>query len=643
MALEAGNFIGDLVPSNPGPNDPKSQGDDHLRLIKEVLQNSFSGFMKSILVTGTAVQGSTVDQIVLTTAGAFGLDSSFSIVTLIAPASNSGAMEININGSGYKNILTLHGDTTPAGAVVAGQALVLLWDGNDFYLLTGGAVDTAYSRTNTPSFPDNSDAIATTAYVAQAALSSVLPGLAGNAGKYLQVDPTESGAQWNTVANWLYTITSGNYTIIDTDKGKWLDITGGTTHTLDDLASLSADFFVYVRNSTNAGLTLGTTGGDTINGDPDLLFPPNTVAVITVGGGEFKSFFFNVGSDAPVYTNYQAFTTSGTFTPTVSGLHRITLIGAGGSGGAARQVSAVSGQGRGTYATGGGGGEMGVAIRWLKQGVNYTVTCGVGGAGVSVAAIGATADGNAGGQSRFHNVTEGIDITAAGGGGGRGGAFSASLPTSLGNSGGAGGTGGTGADFYAPGGAGRGLSSSLGSVPATTSYTKMAAVGGGAPSLFSTPDVYIPTHAGDCYAGSGSTTPSGLIALSGGGGAGAPGGAAICSTGSAGSFGGGSFRPGAANVNGTPGYYTLTTSQGTSPRADWRLGYPVNGRGGFAEQGGGGNGGSTTTTGQFGGSGAVFNATSSTGGTGAGSGGAVGTTGTVASGNGGNGFVIVEW
>ena len=41
MALETGNFINNLVPANPPAGDPVSQGDDHLRLIKKVVQQSF--------------------------------------------------------------------------------------------------------------------------------------------------------------------------------------------------------------------------------------------------------------------------------------------------------------------------------------------------------------------------------------------------------------------------------------------------------------------------------------------------------------------------------------------------------------------------------------------------------------------------
>ena len=44
MSLESATTIAQLVATNPTPTDPKSQGDDHLRLIKSVLQNSFPAF-----------------------------------------------------------------------------------------------------------------------------------------------------------------------------------------------------------------------------------------------------------------------------------------------------------------------------------------------------------------------------------------------------------------------------------------------------------------------------------------------------------------------------------------------------------------------------------------------------------------------
>ena len=41
MALESANWITQLVPTNPVVGDPVGEGDDHLRMLKTVLQNSF--------------------------------------------------------------------------------------------------------------------------------------------------------------------------------------------------------------------------------------------------------------------------------------------------------------------------------------------------------------------------------------------------------------------------------------------------------------------------------------------------------------------------------------------------------------------------------------------------------------------------
>lgn len=44
MGLEAAQFIGQLVPTNPqGPTDQKAEGDDHIRMMKQAMQNTFPG------------------------------------------------------------------------------------------------------------------------------------------------------------------------------------------------------------------------------------------------------------------------------------------------------------------------------------------------------------------------------------------------------------------------------------------------------------------------------------------------------------------------------------------------------------------------------------------------------------------------
>lgn len=55
MGLEAATFIGQLTPTNPTGTDPKGQGDDHIRLIKQALQNTFPGLNFSVTFSSFAV------------------------------------------------------------------------------------------------------------------------------------------------------------------------------------------------------------------------------------------------------------------------------------------------------------------------------------------------------------------------------------------------------------------------------------------------------------------------------------------------------------------------------------------------------------------------------------------------------------
>lgn len=53
MALETGTYISDLNASNPASSDPKSQGDDHLRLIKSTVKTTFPNISGAVTPTHT--------------------------------------------------------------------------------------------------------------------------------------------------------------------------------------------------------------------------------------------------------------------------------------------------------------------------------------------------------------------------------------------------------------------------------------------------------------------------------------------------------------------------------------------------------------------------------------------------------------
>lgn len=50
MALETGTYISDLNKNNPSSGDPKSQGDDQIRLVKGALLNTFPQVKGPVLI-----------------------------------------------------------------------------------------------------------------------------------------------------------------------------------------------------------------------------------------------------------------------------------------------------------------------------------------------------------------------------------------------------------------------------------------------------------------------------------------------------------------------------------------------------------------------------------------------------------------
>ena len=67
MGLESATYIRELVSANPTATDPISQGDDHLRLIKAVLKNQFSGLSGTTAVTADGAEMNLLDGCTATT------------------------------------------------------------------------------------------------------------------------------------------------------------------------------------------------------------------------------------------------------------------------------------------------------------------------------------------------------------------------------------------------------------------------------------------------------------------------------------------------------------------------------------------------------------------------------------------------
>lgn len=179
MAIETANYVGGLVATNPTATDPKSQGDDHLRLLKAVLLNTFAGFTGMVVVTGTEAQGATASDYTLTLSPAPAAYTSPMLAVFKSTHANTGAATVQIGALGTKPLIAVDGTALKSGDIESGGLVAVFYDGTSFYLVSGndraGRNGETYNGTHdftgaTPRVPtqaagDNSTKAASTAYI----------------------------------------------------------------------------------------------------------------------------------------------------------------------------------------------------------------------------------------------------------------------------------------------------------------------------------------------------------------------------------------------------------------------------------------------------------------------------------------------
>lgn len=259
MALETGSYISNLVSSNPTGSDRKLQGDDHLRLIKSVLQNSFAGLTGAVMVGGA--NGGVVNAYTLTPTPPL-VSYVVNMTVIFTPTfTNTGASTLNISALGVLNLLTVDGAALAAGDLVAGQTYSARYNGTDLRL-------TALTKR----------------YVDQLAFSTALPGQGGNSGKFLTTDGTN--ASWSDTVPIPFNFTSrlneakganiASAATIDlsTATGNLVHVTGTTTITAITIPSGAERTVVFdgiltlTHNATTlilpTGANITTAAGDVI-------------------------------------------------------------------------------------------------------------------------------------------------------------------------------------------------------------------------------------------------------------------------------------------------------------------------------------------------------------------------------------------
>jgi len=133
MALETATYISQLTATNPTASDPVSQGDDHLRLIKSVLQAQFT-------TLGAAAVTTTAAELNL-------LDGKTAVGDVTGPGSATDNAIVRFDGTGGKTLQNTSTTTiNDNGDIVVGGTtpLVTIGDGgaeDTMLLFDGAAID----------------------------------------------------------------------------------------------------------------------------------------------------------------------------------------------------------------------------------------------------------------------------------------------------------------------------------------------------------------------------------------------------------------------------------------------------------------------------------------------------------------------
>ena len=413
MGLETGTYISDLVVLNPTASDPKSQGDDHLRLLKSTIKTTFpaiTGAMNashtelnfmvgvtSAIQTQLNSKGAIAGQ-TWTGTHAFASTTSIGTVTAAEIARLSGvtsAIQTQIDSKGAISGQTWTGthifpSTVSFGNVSATELGYL--DGVSSAIQTqldAKAPLASPALTGVPIAPTaavgtNTTQLATMAAIQAAAFLAALPSQAGNARKFVTTDGAT--ASWASVGVLDRRAISGADTVALADVGQFVDVTSGTfTLAFAAAATLGDQATGFIGNSGTGNVTLDPNGAETIDGLTSYVMYPNEIRRWYVEGSTIKT--------QVIQNFFVKITSTATFVlPPGYGALGMRLWSSGASGQRTNNGA--------TAASGGGAGGCGDAtIAASSIGASTTVTIGAGGLAVS-----GVATGNPGNPTSFGSL-----------------------------------------------------------------------------------------------------------------------------------------------------------------------------------------------------------------------------------------------
>ena len=160
MGLETGTYVSDLVTTNPVSNDKKSQGDDHLRLIKSALAATLPNASKAFRFP--VVSAKTADYVVLSTDdnSLLTVDTTAGAVALTLPTLTSSddgwklrVLKTSADTNAVTVTATINGETNYVITSEYGSA-IFEWDGSNWFAHSENEI-TALLSLSTPDAADS--------------------------------------------------------------------------------------------------------------------------------------------------------------------------------------------------------------------------------------------------------------------------------------------------------------------------------------------------------------------------------------------------------------------------------------------------------------------------------------------------------
>lgn len=141
MAIESATYINQLNQSYPdGTIDLMSSVDDHIRLIKKTLQNSFPGVTGPVITSQTDLSSTkyttvtgTANAITATISNWPGLSEGVGL-TFKAAATNTGATTLNVNSTGAVPLVTSSNRALVGGEIRVGATYTVRYNGSSFIM-----------------------------------------------------------------------------------------------------------------------------------------------------------------------------------------------------------------------------------------------------------------------------------------------------------------------------------------------------------------------------------------------------------------------------------------------------------------------------------------------------------------------------